>query len=57
MSYMANTRQHDATLTVRVPQNVLDELRAVRDRNGIPVSYQVRRALVAWLAARKKGKK
>jgi hypothetical protein len=33
----------------RVEDAVLDGLRAVRDRDGMPVSVQVRRALRAWL--------
>ncbi len=33
----------------RIDPEVLDGLRAVRERDGVPVSEQVRRALAAWL--------
>jgi hypothetical protein len=36
----------------RIDPDILDGLRAVKDREGIPISEQVRRALRAWLEAR-----
>lgn len=36
----------------RLDLATLDALQAVKDRDGIPVSVQVRRALDAWLASR-----
>jgi hypothetical protein len=33
----------------RIDPEILDGLRTVKERDGVPVSEQVRRALVAWL--------
>ena len=38
--------------TVRIDDEILDGLRRVRERDGVPVSEQVRRALRAWLDAK-----
>ena len=35
--------------TLRIDDRLMDGLRTVKDRDGIPVSEQVRRAMVAWL--------
>jgi hypothetical protein len=35
--------------TFRVDEDLLDGLLTVKDRDGIPVSEQVRRAIRAWL--------
>jgi hypothetical protein len=39
-------------LNVRVDEALLDGLRQVQDRDGVPVSEQVRRAVWAWLEAK-----
>jgi predicted DNA-binding protein len=39
--------------TIRIDDQLMDGLRAVKNRDGIPVSVQVRRAIEAWL--REKG--
>lgn len=33
----------------RIDPEILDGLRAVKDRDGIPLAEQVRRALIVWL--------
>jgi hypothetical protein len=38
--------------TFRLEDDLLDGLRQVKERDGIPISEQVRRALKAWLDAR-----
>jgi Ribbon-helix-helix protein, copG family len=35
--------------TLRIDERLMDGLRTVKDRDGIPVSEQVRRAIEAWL--------
>jgi hypothetical protein len=35
--------------TLRIDDQLMDGLRAVKERDGIPVSVQVRRAIEAWL--------
>jgi hypothetical protein len=35
----------------RIDPEIMDGLQAIKDRDGIPLSEQVRRALRAWLAA------
>lgn len=37
----------------RLEPEILDGLRTVKERDGIPVSEQVRRALVLWLRSRR----
>jgi hypothetical protein len=39
-------------LNVRLDSALLDGLRALQDRDGVPQSEQVRRALKAWLVAK-----
>jgi predicted DNA-binding protein len=39
----------DAPTTFRLPPELLDALQAIKERDGIPVSEQVRRAIVMWL--------
>jgi hypothetical protein len=41
----------------RIDPEILDGLQAVKDRDGVPISEQVRRALVAWLESKGLGKK
>jgi hypothetical protein len=41
--------------TMRLDVDIMAALAAIRDRDGIPVSEQVRRALLAWV--REKGVK
>ena len=36
----------------RLDPEILDGLQAVKDRDGVPISEQVRRALKAWLEGR-----
>jgi Arc/MetJ-type ribon-helix-helix transcriptional regulator len=38
--------------TFRLEENIVEGLRLVKERDGIPVSEQVRRALRAWLEER-----
>jgi hypothetical protein len=39
--------------TFRLETEILDALQRVKEADGIPVSEQVRRALLAWLDVRK----
>jgi hypothetical protein len=55
----SNQVQYNATYmsprtasTFRLEDDLLDGLRQVKERDGIPISEQVRRALKAWLDAR-----
>ena len=43
--------------TFRLEREILDGLQAVKVRDGIPVTEQVRRALYAWLSERRVGEK
>jgi len=36
----------------RIEPEILDGLKAVKERDGVPISEQVRRALTAWLIDR-----
>lgn len=36
----------------RLEDEILDALRAIRERDGVPVSEQVRRALLAWIESK-----
>jgi uncharacterized protein (DUF4415 family) len=36
----------------RIDREVMDALRQIRERDGILISEQVRRALAAWVAAK-----
>jgi Ribbon-helix-helix protein, copG family len=38
--------------TLRLDDRLMDGLRTVKDRDGIPVSEQVRRAIEAWLGTK-----
>ena len=38
--------------TFRLESEILDALQQLKEQEGIPVSEQVRRALVAWLDSR-----
>lgn len=37
------------TTTMRIDDELLEGLQALKDRDGVPVSEQVRRAIEAWL--------
>lgn len=36
----------------RVDEGILDALRRIRERDGVPVSEQLRRALLAWIESK-----
>ena len=36
----------------RIDPEILEGLRAIRERDGVPVSEQARRALLAWLESK-----
>jgi hypothetical protein len=36
----------------RIDAEILDGLRAIKDRDGVPISEQVRRALTVWLESK-----
>ena len=38
--------------TFRIEDELLDALRRVKDRDGIPITEQVRRALLMWLESK-----
>ncbi len=38
--------------TYRIDSEILDALQAVKDRDGVPISEQVRRALMVWLESK-----
>ena len=38
--------------TYRIDDDILEALRVVRERDGVPVSEQVRRALKMWLESK-----
>jgi hypothetical protein len=38
--------------TFRLETEIMEALAAIRDRDGIPVSEQVRRALTKWIEAK-----
>jgi Ribbon-helix-helix protein, copG family len=38
--------------TIRLDESVVDGLQLVKDRDGVPISEQVRRALNAWLKSK-----
>ena len=48
MSAMTPTRQTN----FRLEEELLEALQAIRERDGIPVAEQVRRALQAWIEAK-----
>ena len=39
-------------LMVRVPRDQYDSLRAIHERDGVPMAEQIRRAIAAWLDER-----
>lgn len=43
--------------TFRIDQELLEGLEEIRQRDGVGVSEQVRRAIAAWLEAKGAGKK
>ena len=38
--------------TFRIENEIMDGLRAVKERDGVPISEQVRRALEMWLESK-----
>lgn len=40
------------TTTMRIDDALLEGLQVVKDREGVPISEQVRRAIEAWLKAK-----
>lgn len=40
---------HKAQTAFRIDEDVLATLRAIKERDGVPISEQVRRALAAWV--------
>jgi hypothetical protein len=36
----------------RIDPDILEGLRAIKERDGVPVSEQVRRALAAWIESK-----
>jgi hypothetical protein len=43
---------HLKPVTFRLEQVLLDALQEVKERDGLPVTEQVRRAVIAWLELR-----
>ncbi|HWW84440.1 MAG TPA: ribbon-helix-helix protein, CopG family [Vicinamibacterales bacterium] len=39
------------TTTMRIDDELLRGLQALKERDGVPISEQVRRAILAWLKA------
>lgn len=56
MSYMTPSAKKQTAF--RIDPEIMDGLQQIKERDGIPISEQVRRALAAWLdqkgAAKKK---
>jgi predicted DNA-binding protein len=42
----------DAPSTFRLPPELLEALQAIKERDGIPLSEQVRRAIAMWLESK-----
>lgn len=38
--------------TFRIDDSLIEALRVIEERDGVPVSEQVRRAIKAWIAAK-----
>jgi hypothetical protein len=36
----------------RIDEEILDALRRIKERDGVPISEQLRRALLAWIQAK-----
>jgi antitoxin component of RelBE/YafQ-DinJ toxin-antitoxin module len=45
-----NTSVTTRPVNFRLKEEILAQLQAIKERDGIPVSEQVRRALQAWIA-------
>lgn len=45
------------TLTARIPPALADALEAIKVRDGIPISEQLRRALAVWIESKAIGPK
>jgi hypothetical protein len=46
------TPSSKAQTAFRIDPDILDGLREVKERDGVPISEQVRRALTAWLESK-----
>jgi hypothetical protein len=67
MTNTTDSRPAHVFFSCRIPEEMLDELHLIKDRDGIPIAEQVRRALLLWfgdsaarqhwMAKAKKGKK
>lgn len=51
MQYIAIMSPKTAS-TFRIDDELLSALRTVKERDGVPISEQVRRALVSWVQSR-----
>jgi hypothetical protein len=40
------------TTTVRIDEELLTGLQAIKDRDGVPISEQIRRAIDSWLESK-----
>jgi hypothetical protein len=47
--YMATPASRDKVITFRPDNDTYDAMNALRERDGVPFSQQIRRALRAWL--------
>jgi len=52
LQYTATTMSPKTASTFRIEDDILDGLRTVKDRDGMPLSEQVRRALLMWLQSK-----
>jgi len=52
-AYMASDKTRDKVLTFRPDPDTFDAMKSLRERDGVPFSEQIRRALRAWLEAKK----
>lgn len=46
------TTRRERVLTFRPDADILEAMEALRDRDGMPLSEQIRRALRAWLESK-----
>jgi hypothetical protein len=54
---MNTSRIADAVYHLRLPADALEQLRSIKERDGIPVSEQMRRGIQLWIAQQQKGRK
>ena len=48
------SRYHDEQVSFRLPPAILNEMRAIKKRDGVPLSEQIRRGMDLWLKTRRK---